>query len=265
MSGNCIQTASVAGTSQSGFVSENAKRGELLGIAVAGGIEYHHVIIRLDGEQLASNYLSGIFGGPAHGNNSLTVCLPFERELVIEVRNSISSPQTVFWATYRIDGEAQDEGQEMIEFEEIEGVAHAYRRTDDSRVLLGPARSSHVVLTQDTWLPGESVTGYVELRTDVEPSLPLGDLPGAHFGVYDAEVGIPLNVRLAGRSRLFPLQRLEPYDNRAEFAIDYLSLAETLSVGYQFAGPPRFPGSPFLGLELVADVPGYANYPSSAF
>lgn len=43
----------------------------------------------------------------AHGNSGLAIGLKFERELRVEVMSNVASPQTVFWASYRIDSETR--------------------------------------------------------------------------------------------------------------------------------------------------------------
>jgi hypothetical protein len=225
--------------------------GVLNGIAVAGGIGYHYVRVTLDGDQLADEALSGIVGGPAHGNTGITVGLDFARELLIEVRNTVPSPQTVFWFSYTVSHESPR--TETRQWRAIQGVEHIYRDTPLTSVLLGPAKSSYVSLENDTILPGEGVTGEVELRsTDGEP-------------LY--EQAVPLVLRAAGRTRrLVEITTLEGVEGRAVFSLPE-GLVNAIWGGRFSQGSARaeYPPWALLPLELVVELDAYANYPSAPF
>lgn len=225
--------------------------GTLNGIAVAGGIGYHYVRVTLDGVQLADDALSGIVGGPAHGNVGIAVGLDFAEELLIEVRNAQPSPQTVFWFAYTVTDDPSGAGRR--ESREVEGVEHVFRETPLTTVLLGPARSSSVRLASDTILPGEGVSGEVELRSD--DGTPL----------YEAVV--PLVLRAAGRTRtLLRVAALEGVEGRTLFSLPE-GLTDLIWGGRSWEGVARtaFPAWGLLPLELVVDLDGYANYPSTPF
>jgi hypothetical protein len=259
---NHIETARISGTVQSTFVREPGKRGELLGLAVAGGIGYHYVIVTLDGQELANNYLAGIAGGPSHGNNGLSIGLRFEHELAIDVRNGIDSAQTVFWTSYRIDGD--EERDQMIQIQDVAGVPHAYRIEGDSAVLIGPALSSHVILDSDTWLPGYSISGRVVLRANVDAEGSRSLLSNVLESYPTEEFRPTLAWRVAGKSRLFPLQPLELRAPELTFEISDYALLDRLGGPEPFFRRRGFYGG-FLGVELVADIRGFANFPSDPF
>jgi hypothetical protein len=225
--------------------------GVLNGIAIAGGIGYHYVRVTLDGVQLADDALSGIVGGPAHGNTGITVGLDFARELLIEVRNTLPSPQTVFWFSYTVSLEMA--GTETRQRRAVEGVEHVYRDTPLTSVLLGPARSSYVSLENDTILPGEGVSGEIELRSaEGEP-------------LYEGVV--PLVLRAAGRTRgLVRIATLEGVEGRAGFSLPD-GLIDAIWGGRlsQPLARADFPAWAVLPLELVSELGGYANYPSAPF
>jgi hypothetical protein len=212
-------------------------------------VGYHYFQVWLDGEQLPAavyedqppdSFLSGIKGGPGHGNNGLAVELQFETHLVVKIRSSIDSPQTVFWASYTIEPTATTDPGEH--FEEIDAVPHLFRQTSDGRVLVGPARWSRVTLRSDFWLPNEWIVGEVELHVDRALGEP-------------EEAAVPLMLRPSGRSRRFePIFTVGDVRGRAAFEIPPDQLAERRDLR-GLLGATR-------DLELVADLPGYANYPA---
>lgn len=237
-----IDTATTAGTGFIRFV-DLTKPGVLWGLAVAGGISYHYFRVTLDGQQLVDEYLSGIYGGPAHGNNGLTVGLYFDRELLVEIRNSAASPQTVFWASYATWG---GPGPPAARGEaHAEGMSYVYEYGEGRTVLVGPAQWSRIELDTDTWLPNEALAGMLELRSR-DDAVP-----------FEAEV--PLMLRLAGRTRsLGTAATLFDVEGSKRFEISPDTIGEVLE-RLQFAG--RAGG----GLELVAKLPRYANHPATLF
>ena len=220
--------------------------GVLQGLAVAGGIGYHYFKVTLDGQPLADNYLSGILGGSAHGNNGLAVGLPFEREILVEIRGSTPSPQTVFWISYAMTRQPSTGEHER---RDVDGVVHVFEMTEGEIVLIGPERSSHVALIDDVWLPGEPIVGSVALQR------------------YDGEAlfepTVNLVVRAAGRTHVFgELSTLESVERAQEFRVEWGSIAEILFSRYPRRSFYDFAADYRLGIELIADLPGYANHPS---
>lgn len=244
-----IDTARTSSTTFVQFVKCRGS-GVLNGLAVAGGIGYHYFQITLDGQQLpgpvnqtqpADSFLAGILGGPGHGNNGFTVGLDFEHDLLVEIRSSLPSPQTIFWASYTLEPMADVGPTGRIE--EAGGVPHLFRSFPGGRVLVGPARWSRVKLRNDFWLPGEPITGEVELHADQAAEVPF-------------EETVPLVLRPAGRTRRFePVLVLIGVRRHADFEIspDF----------FEARGDLQFMIAARRDLELVADLPGYANYPAS--
>jgi hypothetical protein len=247
-----IDTARTTSTTFVPFVRGRGS-GVLNGLAVAGGVQYHYVRVTLDGKQLAGPvgvdgggrpmdpFLSGIQGGAAHGNNGVPIGLEFEHELLVEIRGSVPSPQTVFWASYVIAPMAPQEPEAPVE--EVQGVPHRFFESRGLRVLLGPARWSRVVLTSDVWLPGEWIAGRVELRADREMEQP----PFAET--------VPLVLRPSGRTRrLEPLMVLHEVRGEAGFEIPPDALDERRDLRYLLRTGRS--------VEIVAELAGYANYPA---
>lgn len=249
-----IATANVGGLSAHGLVDRKDGRGRLVGIAVAGGIGYHYFRVVLDGHELANSYLSGILSGPAHGNTGFPLDLEFKTDILVEVSNRVPAPQTMFWASYTFESNspAGDEGTIQTQAAE-DGIDHVFRVTETSRLLLGPARSSYVHLTVDMFLPGETISGRVALRTyDDQPV---------------SATKVPLLLRPAGKTRV--LDEIEPsslgfVDGDAAFEISSAHIDEIRFGAYIRSGFPAPPFPPF-ALELVAPIPGFANYPSLRF
>ena len=244
-----IDTARTSSTTFVEFVKCQGS-GVLNGLAVAGGIGYHFFQITLDGEQLPrpvgqeqprDSFLSGILGGPGHGNNGLAVGLEFEHELLVEIRSGRPSPQTIFWASYTLEPMTHVGPSGRIE--EAGGVPHLFRSFPGGRVLVGPARSSRVKLRNDFWLPNEWIVGEVGLYADQALGMPF-------------EHTVPLMLRPAGRTRRFePVLSLIDVQGTAGFEISP-DLLEARSDLQTLIGVWR-------DVELVADLPGYANYPAS--
>lgn len=258
MVGQYIETASTPSTAFVPFVRRVGK-GVLNGLAVAAGSAYASVRVSLDGHVLASNYLTGILSGPAHGNSGLAVGLAFDRELQVDIMSNVASPQTVFWASYRIetaDDEESVEQSEAVEFVEFDGVEHAFRATGRSRVLIGATRSSYVALAEDTWFPGEPLRGGVRLIS--------------YDGTPLTADAIPVLVRAAGRTRVLGQVAMVETTSEgfAEFEIADPYMGELLYRRWRYDYPEsRAPLPPGISpaLELVANLPGYANHPSGAF
>jgi hypothetical protein len=238
-----IETTTVAGVAWINFVDVQ-KPGVLWGLAVAGGTGYHYVRVTLDGTLLADNFLSGIFGGPAHGNTGLTVGLYFDRDLLVEVRNGALSPQTVFWASYAIWGPPAPQGSRKVV--KVGAFDHVFEETEGRTVLVGPARTSSISLYSDTWFPDDTVQGAVELR---------GEMEGELF-----EPRVPILLRPAGRQlSVGVVAELSDVHGSASFEIEPGIINE---VGGERL---RFLTSAGRGLELVTNLGGYANLPAPLF
>jgi hypothetical protein len=177
-------------------------RGILTGLGVAGGPDYHHFRVTIDGMIIGDDFLLGT-GVAGHVNNGLGVGLPFSHELVVEARDSPEpSAITRYWVAYVTDSHALAEVRNRVD--EVAGqrylykVAHYEREEQETHViesLIGPARTARIQLAEDTvrledWSRDRG--GYVQLHGDLE----LADASGEPLERPGQFIGA---IRLAGR------------------------------------------------------------------
>jgi hypothetical protein len=240
------------GTSWIPLVDVRGDGGTIAGIAIAGGRGYHFFRVEIDGVVLAEDYLSGILGGPAHGNNGLCLSLPFSDRLLVEVRSMVPSPQARFWASYVTSSELQTERRVT---REVDGILYGFMirsyRSDEGRTytveeLAGPARRTEVRLDNDE----------VDLR---ETNVLSGRiLLFDETGQGAAWRGAHLAVRLPGVSRPLLEQSLEISPEGQPFEIPVGQFLEPLR---RYVWPVER-GGPIV-LEASADLEGYFNVPAA--
>ncbi len=127
--------------------------------------------------------------------------------------------------------------------QEVEGIPYQFWESRGLRVLIGPARWSRVTLSNDVWIPGEWITGQVMLHTDQDDELTFAE-------------AVPLFLRPSGRTRQFELLTvLNDVPGQAGFEVPPNFLNERRDLQYLIAAGRS--------LEIVADLPGYANYPAT--
>jgi len=204
--------------------------GALTGLGIARGYSYHYFKISIDGKPIVENY----FCAGDSENNGMGVNLPFNRDLLIEVKDSIPSAMTQFWASCVLSGSKIREEK----FEPLDG--YVYRMTEFEiekkihtvKSLVGHERVSKVILDKDAISEGEEITGRVELR-NWEGKL-----------LYDADgCCVPVFLRPVARSAAFSPTKTE-------------SVKE--GVGTFKMELPKFKGN----FEVLADLTDYANIPA---
>jgi hypothetical protein len=248
-----LTISSVGGTSPFGLVGVSKTSGVLTAIGVAGGPGYHYFQVTIDGTVLGRDYLSGILSGPAHGNNGLGVGLPFEQSLDVSICNAKSFPQALFWVAYVTNGSeivGEERDIRTVDGIDYEYVQRRYQAGPDTEPyvvesLVGARRWSRVILREDVLLPGDDLIGTLRLVSEGDPEPP-------------PVTQMDLVLQLPGTTR--PLLRREVErlpDDVFIWSSDSLEsgLSEILRV------PPFARPRPF-ALQVVADIPGFVNYPS---
>src|SRR5271166_6307419 len=149
-----------------------AASGELKSLGVSDGIEYHSFRVTIDGTTLADAYLSGTASGSVRSNTGLAIALRFEQSLLVQVSGSVLSPQTTYWAVASTDS---SEFTNRTTFtQSIEGAPYLFERLTygredgteyDVTMPIGPDQISKIILDEGVPIPGEQVTGYIELRS----------------------------------------------------------------------------------------------------
>jgi hypothetical protein len=248
-----LTISSVGGTSPIDLVNVSEASGVLTAIGVAGGPGYHYFQVTIDGTKLGRDYLSGILSGPAHGNNGLGVYLPFEQSLDVSICNQKCFPQALFWAAYVTYG-SETVGEEgyirTVEGIDYEYVQRRYQTGPDTEPyvvesLVGPHRWSRIILREDVLLPGDDLIGRLRLVN-------------ADDRVRPPVTEISFVLQLPGTTR--PLLRRElERSPEGEFTWSSDSLESGLSERLRVPRSAR--PRPF-ALQVVADIPGFVNYPA---
>jgi hypothetical protein len=242
-----------------------AASGELKSLGVSDGIEYHSFRVTIDGTTLADAYLSGTASGSVRSNTGLAIGLRFEQSLLVQVSGSVLSPQTTYWAVASTDS---SEFTNRTTFtQSIEGAPYLFERLTygredgteyDVTMPIGPDQISKIVLDEGVPIPGEQVTGYIQLRSGNGESL--------------SEETVPLVLRINPSRRNHIIRResgeaftLDNVIGEKRFALPQDWLTATLREYFyrrDIPGPPYpAPYGPYV--EIAADLPGYANYPAS--
>ena len=217
--------------------------GVLTAIGVAGGEKYHYFRLTIDGSELVNDYLVGANNGFADSNGGLGVALPFCTSLKVEIRDDPDeSSLTKFWATYRTDHSSLESEPEEFEEKTDAGRQVRYRRSVYRRFdgetyvlteLIGPLHWSRVVLSRDTIIGDEPISGQVELF----------EYPSQTELSADS---VSLVVRLAGRSRRIQDIEVGRVEGTRSFTHSLNELA-TLR-GHEF--------------EIRAELHGFTNVPA---
>lgn len=244
-----VRTATANSTTFISLVKAPAISGEevsgvLTALGIASGAEYHRFRVIIDGMQVVDEFMVGSNATVVSANNGLGVYLPFEKSLVVDIRDDPNAgPLTMYWATY-FTHSTEPLGEPEIYQHEVEGQTFVRERvrygieeqsyTIDS--LVGPAYWSQVNLTTDYFLRNEPVTGSVKLWS--EP----GHVP-VSFG------RVELIVRPVGFTR--ELDRIP------------IRFVEGGSADFTYNGPAR--GGPTGMFEIVAAIANWANKPGRYF
>jgi hypothetical protein len=219
--------------------------GVLKGIGVAGGSAYHNLRVSIDGRELGGGFLSGIVGGGAYGNNGLPCDLPFESQLLIEAWDeTVPCPQTLYWVSYTTDGAAIPGLREQTQYGDVVyrylTGGYELEGAEGYRVLLGAEKESRISLDPDFFLTrdgGGLITGQITLTSfDQEP-------------LFEEEV--TLGIRPVGHG-FFVLIGAWAVEGSAQFSLPAEVVTGLLDRMYGVR-----PGC----LELIANLPGYANFP----
>jgi len=163
----------------------------------------------------------------------LGVNLPFEKELIVEIRDSVPSPLPRFWVSFTTSHSKKV--KEEIKVVKINEMTYVYKtevlewnkKQYTIEKLLGNERISEVFLENDTYFPEEVARGIIRLR----------DWKGEKLAekVY-------LLLKLIGRTRV--LYKLDIGYVHGEKEFEFRT--------------PRFSGT----FEIVANLYGYANFPA---
>jgi hypothetical protein len=209
------------------------KSGVLTGLGVAGGTSYHYFRIIIDGKIIVDEFLCASL--PQNfGNNGLGVNLPFERELAVEIRDSIPSPLPRFWCSYIISGSKLV--KETYDIRKIEEATYVYKvellewegKQYTIESSYGNEKISEVSLEKDVYSPGDRVKGVIKLRNWKGEKL--------------KEENVFLILRLVGRSTILEKFRIGYVDGEEKF--EFIS--------------PKFQGQ----FEVMCNLIGYANFPA---
>jgi hypothetical protein len=197
------------------LVRHKGDGGTLTALGVAGGPDYHHFDVKLDGVAIVvDEFLAGT-GTSAHVNNGLGVALPFSSELTVDIRDDPSpSPITKFWVAYVTDHSKpveQSTYTEYVDDKEYRYRVLTYRRDGESTYtsvnLIGPRMIARMRLDEDTvrlldWSRQEgghaALTGVVVL-SDTETG-----------ETIEPEVSAVAEIRLAGRSTVISTTEVFP-------------------------------------------------------
>jgi hypothetical protein len=207
--------------------------GILTGLGIAGGDSYHYFRVKIDGNNVVDEFLCGTMSKLE--NNGLGINLPFNNELIVEIRDSKPSPLPRFWCSFYTHHSTKVKEEFTIEL--IEGVNYVYKveyfEYEGKRYTIkssyGNAKISRVVLEKDTYFAGESIKGNIELK----------DWQGNPL----SEEKVILILRPLGRRT--ELQKFEigsVKDKR----------------GFEIKLPNNLRGD----FELLCDLKGYANFPA---
>jgi hypothetical protein len=252
-----VKASRVSGatTSYVTLINITGESGELKSIGIADGIQLHYFKITIDQNILVDEELSGTATGNVRGNTSLTIGLRFDDSLLVEARGSVKSPQTVYWAVVTTDSSKEVRMRSYVR--DIDDAPYRFEETTYERgdgtsynvtTLIGPEKISELTTEQDVYQIGEPIRGRIVLRT----------AEGAPL----YETFVPIVVRPAGYQRAFPVPLsndeggygLSSVDGSAEFELNP-NITEAL-----FARLARL--GPIPALEIVADLPTFANYPA---
>jgi hypothetical protein len=206
--------------------------GVLTGLGVAGGVYYHYFRVWIDGRMVVDDFLCGNIA--QSGNNGLGVNLPFERELIVQIKDSDPTPLPRFWCSFITHGSKKIE--ETFEIREINGVRYVYKierfkhmeKVYTIESSYGGEKVSKIILERDTYAPGESIKGVIKLRN--------------WKGERLREEKVPLILRYVGRRTELARFTIGPVDGEYNFKIP----------------GPRFRGQ----FEIVCDLKGYVNFPA---
>jgi hypothetical protein len=237
-----VRVAPASSASNVPLVVVRGTGGVLMGVGVAGGICYHSFRLTIDGSVLADDFVVGSNTGAGNANGGVTMSLPFEQELKVEIRDDPTpSAITRFWTTFFTWHSEPISGPDR-HVERIDGQEFLFQRTDFADAegreytideLIGPRRWSYIELSADTFLATEEeyARGTLRLRgwRDVEPL----SLDGAQIA-----------VRPAGRQRTLWFGS-RPIEAEGRFQIPLGELPQRVL------------------LEAVADIKGFANVPAS--
>jgi hypothetical protein len=195
--------------------------GTLTGLGVAGGPDYHHLRVALDGTTVVDEFLAGT-GAANHVNNGIGVALPFSSDLKVDIRDEPTpSPITTFWVAYVTDN--SEPISESTRIETLEGVEYRYRTehyakrpggTYEVDTLIGPRFLARVEIDRDVIVlaryppgrfepfgPPESPAVGLRARASVWDT---ETAESVHFGALGAAIRVP------GRSTILQEVSLEP-------------------------------------------------------
>jgi|GEM_PF-2513909 len=215
------------------LVNISGVSGILTGLGVAGGDYYHYFRVNIDGRNVVNEFLCGTMSDL--GNNGLGINLPFNNELIVEIRDHKPSTLPRFWCSFYTHHSRKV--YETYVIEKIKDVDCVYKveefeyegRRYTIKSSYGNAKISRVVLEKDTYFAGGSIKGNIELRDwQGEPLI---------------ERNVILILRLLGRRT--ELQR---------FAIGSVEGKG----GFEIKLPNNLKGN----FELLCDLEGYANFPA---
>jgi hypothetical protein len=207
--------------------------GILTGLGVTGGDYYHYFRVKIDGRIVVNEFLCGTMSELE--NNGLGINLPFNNELIVEIRNHKPSTLPRFWCSFYTHHSRKVNENYVIE--QIDGVDYVYKveefEYEGKRYTIkssyGNAKISRVVLEKDTYFAGESIKGNIELR----------DWQGKPL----YEKNVILILRLLGRRTELQKFKIGPVEGKRGFEIE---LPKTLKGNF----------------ELLCDLKGYANFPA---
>jgi hypothetical protein len=208
--------------------------GTLTGLGVAGGPDYHHFKVGIDGSTLTADFLAGTGAAAGHVNNGIGVGLPFAGELTVHARDEPApSAITRYWVAYVTDHSEQVD--ESWHTESVEGKEYAYRtqvyRKPDGETyvvdsLVGPRHAAHIRLARD-WVRLEDYSrgegGRVWLGAEVLRVGPETEDSASPTGAVVRVAGrqsIVSEVRLAGIEEPVPVEIPAPGEYSIAAALD---------------------------------------------
>jgi hypothetical protein len=177
--------------------------GVLTALGVAGGPDYHHFQLEVDGSVVADDYLAGT-GNSTHVNNGIGTVMPFSNRLVVRVKDEPApSSLAKYWATCITYGLGPT-GEEATRVERVDGRPQRFRAQEFANgdgepyvieTLMGPQRTAEIRLASDWTVLGEfSRRDGGHVRLDGEVLLSDADADGR-----EEVTGAPVTVRLPGR------------------------------------------------------------------